>query len=122
MPDFSTGEEVRDAFCSTFNYTQQAIPGLEDVSFSYGVPEGGFAHIREVNIRGLVLEQGCKSLCQRMVLQQKHTAFRLYDFSFLCRPPGAPAAAASAAPPQSSHASFRSSREGPPSGWDTCDS
>ena len=41
MPDFSTAEEVRDAFCSIFNDTQQAIPGLEDFSFSYGVPEGG---------------------------------------------------------------------------------
>ena len=46
MPDFSTAEEVRDAFCSIFNDTQPAIPGLEDFSFSYGVPEGGFAHIR----------------------------------------------------------------------------
>ena len=46
MPDFSTTEEVRDAFCSIFNDTQQAIPGLEDLSFSYGVPEGGFVHIR----------------------------------------------------------------------------
>ena len=46
MPDFSTAEEVRDAFCSIFNDTQQAIPGLEDSSFSYCVPEGCFEHIR----------------------------------------------------------------------------
>ena len=46
MPDFSTAQEVSDAFCSIFNDTQQAILGLEDFSFSYGVPEGGFAHIR----------------------------------------------------------------------------
>ena len=43
---FSTAEEVRYEFSSIFNDTQQAIPGLEDFSFSYGVLEGGFAHIR----------------------------------------------------------------------------
>ena len=45
MPDFSTAEEVRYAFCSIFNDMQQAIPGLEDFSFSHGVPEGSIAHI-----------------------------------------------------------------------------
>ena len=46
MQDFSTAEEVRDVFCSIFNDTQQAIPGLEDFSFSYGVQEGGLAYSR----------------------------------------------------------------------------
>ena len=32
--------------CSIFNDTQEAIPGLEDFSLSYGVTEGGFTHIR----------------------------------------------------------------------------
>ena len=45
MPDFLVVEELSYAFCSIFNDTQQAIPGLEDFSFSYGVPEGSFAHI-----------------------------------------------------------------------------
>ena len=48
------------------------------------------------------------------------SSFWLYDFSFLCRPPGALLAAAAAALPQSSHANFQASREGPPSGWDIC--
>ena len=46
MPDFSTAGEVCDAFNSIFNDTTQAIHGLEDFSFPYGVPEGSFAHIR----------------------------------------------------------------------------
>ena len=45
MQDFSTAEEVRDVFGTIFNDMQQAIPGLEDFSFSYGVAEGGFTHI-----------------------------------------------------------------------------
>ena len=48
MLDFSTAEEVHYVFCSVcsiFNDTQQAMPGLEDFSFSFGVQEGGFAHI-----------------------------------------------------------------------------
>ena len=47
MPDFSTAEEVHDASHTIFKDTQQAIPGLEDLSFSYGVLEGCFAHIRK---------------------------------------------------------------------------
>ena len=45
MPDFSTAEEVCNVFCSIFNDTQQAIPGLEDLSLSFSVLEGCFAHI-----------------------------------------------------------------------------
>ena len=46
MPDFPTSEKVRCAFCSIFNDTQQTIPGWEDLSFSNGVQESSFAHIR----------------------------------------------------------------------------
>ena len=35
MPDFSTAEEVRNAFRSIFNDTQQAIPGLEGKEVSH---------------------------------------------------------------------------------------
>ena len=42
-----------------------------------------------------------------------YSSFRLYDFSCLCRLAGAQAGAAAAAPPQSSHACFLSSWEGP---------
>ena len=51
MPDFSTAEELRDAFRFIFNDTQQAIPLLDNFSFSFGVPEGSFT-VTFTRIRG----------------------------------------------------------------------
>ena len=42
---FLTTDEVCDAFSFIIKDMQQAIPGLEDFSFSYGVQEGCFTHI-----------------------------------------------------------------------------
>jgi hypothetical protein len=66
MPDLSQPEEVRDIFKEILLFADDQIPirGLEQSSFSYGIPEDGIAQISgflHVNKEGKLTEDAVRN-------------------------------------------------------------